>query len=275
MFRLDVDRENPSLNGIEKLLLRLSLTELPQLWNVLRGEMSLIGPRPESPERAGHYSDWQRQRLSFNPGLTGLAQLHGRRDRHRNVVGIFINQLLRHESMTVFGNDAQQRGFTHIDDVAPVIARSVDCVAAKNQVFNVEADVPYSVNQLAQNVAGAMGVPCNVTHLDPRNEVKIAFSDHSKAENTFGRHEKKSLQEGIGAMAEWVTKHGARKSSVFEGTEAGRNNPQPGFEPRARTCSLARRSAESTVHRFSKSWVRDWHWCLASAGTGEGVLPLR
>ena len=58
------------------------MTELPQLWNVLRGEMSLVGPRPESPERVRHYSDWQRQRLSVAPGLTGLAQVHGLREQH-------------------------------------------------------------------------------------------------------------------------------------------------------------------------------------------------
>jgi lipopolysaccharide/colanic/teichoic acid biosynthesis glycosyltransferase len=82
MFRLNIDRENPSLSGFERLLLRFSLTELPQLWNVVRGDMSLVGPRPESPERVRHYSDWQRQRLSVTPGLTGLAQVHGLRDQH-------------------------------------------------------------------------------------------------------------------------------------------------------------------------------------------------
>ncbi len=82
MFRLNIDRENPNLSVFEKLLVRLSMTELPQLWNVLRGEMSLVGPRPESPERVRHYSDWQRQRLSVAPGLTGLAQVHGLREQH-------------------------------------------------------------------------------------------------------------------------------------------------------------------------------------------------
>jgi lipopolysaccharide/colanic/teichoic acid biosynthesis glycosyltransferase len=82
MFRLNVDRESPSLVGFEKLLASLSLTELPQLWNVVRGEMSLVGPRPEAPERVRHYSDWQRQRLSVAPGLTGLAQVHGLREQH-------------------------------------------------------------------------------------------------------------------------------------------------------------------------------------------------
>jgi lipopolysaccharide/colanic/teichoic acid biosynthesis glycosyltransferase len=82
MFRLNVDRENPGPSALQRLLARLSLTELPQLWNVLRGEMSLVGPRPESPERVRHYSDWQRQRLSVVPGLTGLAQVHGLREQH-------------------------------------------------------------------------------------------------------------------------------------------------------------------------------------------------
>lgn len=146
-------------------------------------------------------------------------------DRYRNVVGIFMNQLLRGESMTIFGDGTQQRAFTHIDDVAPIIAASVDYAAARNQVFNVGADVPYTVNELARVVSEAMGLPCNVTHLDPRNEVKIAFSDHSKAEEAFGKREKKPLREGIGSMAEWVRKHGTRESSVFEGIEVQKNMP--------------------------------------------------
>ena len=82
MLRLNVDRASPSSTRFEELLLKFSLTELPQIWNVLRGEMSLVGPRPESPERVKHYSDWQRQRLSVKPGLTGLAQVHGLREQH-------------------------------------------------------------------------------------------------------------------------------------------------------------------------------------------------
>ena len=146
-------------------------------------------------------------------------------DRYRNVVGIFMNQLLRGESMTVFGDGSQQRAFTHIDDVAPIIAASADYPAARNQIFNVGADVPYTVTELANVVADAMGLPCNVTHLDPRNEVKIAFSDHSKAERVFGTREKKPLAEDICAMAKWVSEHGARESSVFEGIEVQKNMP--------------------------------------------------
>jgi lipopolysaccharide/colanic/teichoic acid biosynthesis glycosyltransferase len=82
MWRLNVDRHatNPPL--YERLLVRWSLTELPQLWNVLRAEMSLVGPRPESAERIKYYSEWQRQRLRVRPGVTGLAQVHGLREQH-------------------------------------------------------------------------------------------------------------------------------------------------------------------------------------------------
>lgn len=83
MYRLNIDRQEPeTLVGYERLLAQLSLTELPQLWNVLMGDMALVGPRPEVPERVRHYSDWQRQRLAVPPGLTGLAQVNGLRDQH-------------------------------------------------------------------------------------------------------------------------------------------------------------------------------------------------
>jgi len=140
-------------------------------------------------------------------------------DRYRNVVGIFMNQLLRGEPMTIFGDGSQQRAFTHIDDVAPMLAKSVEYPAARGQIFNVGADVPNTVNELAEIVAEAMGKPCNVRHLDARNEVKTAFSDHSKAERVFGATQKKSLREGVAAMAAWVREHGARESSIFEGIE--------------------------------------------------------
>ncbi len=146
-------------------------------------------------------------------------------DRYRNVVGIFMNQLLRGEPMTIFGDGSQERAFTHIDDVAPVLAHSVEFPAARNQVFNVGADAPYTVNDLARIVADAMGMKCSVAHLDARNEVKIAYSDHAKAERIFGSRKIKSLQEGITAMAAWVRKHGARESNIFEGIEIQKNLP--------------------------------------------------
>jgi len=82
MLRLNIDRHATAVPPFEKLMQQLSITELPQLWNVLRGEMSLVGPRPESPHRVQHYSEWERQRLSVKPGITGLAQVNGLREQH-------------------------------------------------------------------------------------------------------------------------------------------------------------------------------------------------
>lgn len=146
-------------------------------------------------------------------------------DRYRNVVGIFMNQLLKGEPMTIFGDGEQQRAFTHINDVAPIIAESVDVPAARNQVFNVGADVPFTVNHLAEIVARALGVKCNLKHLPPRNEVMLAFSDHTKAQKIFGERAKTSLETGIHSMAQWVKAHGARESSIFENIEIRKNLP--------------------------------------------------
>ena len=77
-----------------------------------------------------------------------------------------MNQLLKGEAMTIFGDGQQTRAFTHINDIAPVIAASVNQPAAHNQVFNVGADVPFTVNHLAQVVATAMGKECKVRHLE-------------------------------------------------------------------------------------------------------------
>lgn len=82
MLRLNVPRPAAEGPWIERVLENLSVTELPQLWNVMRGEMSLVGPRPESADRVKHYSDWQAQRLGVAPGMVGLAQVHGLREQN-------------------------------------------------------------------------------------------------------------------------------------------------------------------------------------------------
>jgi lipopolysaccharide/colanic/teichoic acid biosynthesis glycosyltransferase len=82
MLRLNVDRDTSNSTQFERLLVGLSVTELPQLWNVLRGEMTLVGPRPDPPEKVNRYSEWEQQRLHVKPGMTGLAQVHGLRDQN-------------------------------------------------------------------------------------------------------------------------------------------------------------------------------------------------
>lgn len=125
-------------------------------------------------------------------------------DRYRNVIGIFMNQLLQGEPMTVFGDGLQTRAFSHVDDVAPVIAKSPLVPRAYNRVFNIGADTPYTVIQLAEEVAMAFDRPCVVKHLPARNEVVHAFSDHTLVREVFNLPEPINLRAGIRRMAEWV-----------------------------------------------------------------------
>ena len=78
---------DPRVTRVGRFLRRTSLDELPQLWNVLRGEMSLVGPRPELPWVVERYESWQRQRLAVLPGITGWWQVNGRGELplHENV----------------------------------------------------------------------------------------------------------------------------------------------------------------------------------------------
>jgi len=77
MFKI---ADDPRVTRVGKVLRRYSLDELPQLWNVLRGEMSLVGPRPLIPEEDASVHDWRRRRLYVRPGITGLWQVLGRDD---------------------------------------------------------------------------------------------------------------------------------------------------------------------------------------------------
>ncbi len=73
-----VNEGDPRITGAGRILRRLSVDELPQLWNVVRGDMSLIGPRPTLAYQVEGYTPRQRRRLEVKPGITGWAQIHGR-----------------------------------------------------------------------------------------------------------------------------------------------------------------------------------------------------
>lgn len=73
-------RQDPRVTRVGRVIRRLSLDEMPQLWNVLRGDMSLVGPRPPMPCEVENYAEWHLRRLDIAPGLTGLWQVSGRSD---------------------------------------------------------------------------------------------------------------------------------------------------------------------------------------------------
>lgn len=147
-------------------------------------------------------------------------------DKYRNVVGIFMNQILQDKPMSIFGDGTQTRAFSYIGDVAPIIAEAVEVPGAFNQIFNIGADQPYSVNELAETTARAMGVEPNIAHLPARSEVQHAYSSHEKVQRVFGERQPCSLEEGLGRMAAWVKQHGARASKKFENIEVAKNFPR-------------------------------------------------
>ena len=147
-------------------------------------------------------------------------------DRYRNVIGIFMNNLMQGKPMTIFGDGSQQRAFSYISDVAPIIARSPERPKAYNQVFNIGADTPYSVNTLAQVVAEKMGLKKDIVHLEARKEVLHAFASHEKVKKYFGDLlENVTLETGISRMAAWALEVGSRESGKFEGVEVMKNMP--------------------------------------------------
>jgi UDP-glucose 4-epimerase len=146
-------------------------------------------------------------------------------DRYRNVIGIFMNQVMQNKPMSIFGDGAQTRAFSYISDVAPVIAESINVPAAYNQVFNVGADVAYSVNRLATVVASAMGVEPQLDHLPARFEATHPISSHEKIQRIMGHYEPVTLERGVARMAAWAKRVGVRKSSTFGEIEIAKKLP--------------------------------------------------
>lgn len=185
-------------------------------------------PRPEDPYGIAKYAVEQELHSSRNMfGLNHIIfrphNVYGERqnigDKYRNVIGIFMNQILQNKPLTVFGDGTQTRAFSYIGDVAPVIANSINVKQAYNNTYNVGADIPYSINELINKVKEVMHSDPEVKYLEARNEVTHAYSSHKKAEKMFATGEKTDLDEGIRKMAVWVKEHGARKTKDFDGIE--------------------------------------------------------
>ena len=147
-------------------------------------------------------------------------------DKYRNVIGIFMNQLMRGEPCTIFGDGTQTRAFTHVRDVAPAIARSVETPAALGQVINVGSDTPVSVNELADLVREAMGAAGKTVHVESRKEVLHAFCSHQKFARIFGGHRDAiGLREGLKEMATWAKLKGPQARSEFGAIEIQKGLP--------------------------------------------------
>ena len=191
-------------------------------------------PMPEDPYGVAKYAvemDLKAARHMFglNYVIFRPHNVYGERqnigDKYRNVIGIFLNQIMQGKALTVFGDGEQTRAFSYISDVAPAIAAAPTVPAALNEVFNVGADQPYTVNQLAEVVCRSMGVEPQVRHLPARKEVVDAYASHEKVRRVFGDRQPVSLEEGVSRMAAWARGAGAKASKDFGEIEVRRNLP--------------------------------------------------
>lgn len=146
-------------------------------------------------------------------------------DKYRNVIGIFMNQIMTGQPLSVFGDGTQTRAFSYIKEISGVIASAPNNRDAYGEVFNVGADTPYSVNDLAVEVSRVFGVEPSVKHLEARNEVLHAYSSHEKVRKFFPGAPSFTLEEGLRRMAEWAKEHGPRKSKEFGEIEIRKNLP--------------------------------------------------
>jgi UDP-glucose 4-epimerase len=210
---------------IERFVFTSSIAVYGALTPPMREDMP---PQPEDPYGVAKYAvelDLKTAHEMFGLNYTifrphnvyGEYQNIG--DKYRNVIGIFMNQLMQGKSLSVFGDGLQTRAFSYIDDVAPYIATCVNIKATENEIFNIGADQEYTILQLAETIQNAMGINQSIMHLDPRNEVVHAHADHQKAKTIFGIDKFTSLEIGIQKMATWAKDAGARESSKFENIE--------------------------------------------------------
>ncbi len=147
-------------------------------------------------------------------------------DKYRNVIGIFINQIMQDKPMTIFGDGEQTRAFSYIDDVAMPISNCVNDPKVYNEVFNIGADKPYTINELVKVISTHMNVEPKVKHLQARKEVVHAYSDHSKAHKFFNASNPVDLNTGIEKMVNWAKEVGARQGQEFENIEIRKNLPE-------------------------------------------------
>jgi len=193
-----------------------------------------LAPTPEDPYGISKYAvelDLRaaHEMFGLNHVIFRPHNVYGERqniaDKYRNVIGIFMNQILRGEPMSVFGDGLQTRAFSYIADLAPIIARAPLEPAALNETFNIGADTPYTILQLAEEIAHAYGVAPDIRHLPERNEVVHAFSDHSKCRRVFGDQAPVDLRTGIGRMAAWVKERGPARPVEFKNIEVREKLP--------------------------------------------------
>ncbi len=150
-------------------------------------------------------------------------------DPYRNVVGIFMRQVMQGQPCTIFGDGEQTRAFSYVDDVAPLIARSVEVPAAAGRVFNIGSDRSYTIGALARRVQQALGCEVGVHHMPERPESRHLVCDHARLRDVFGNRDTVTLEDGLARMATWAGEIDPRAPRRFARIEIARHLP-PSWE---------------------------------------------
>ena len=193
-----------------------------------------LTPQPEDPYGIAKYAaelDLAAARRMF--GLNSVifrphnvyGEFQNIGDRYRNVIGIFMNQIMQDQPLTIFGDGSQTRAFSYVGDIVGPIAASAGKQDMYGETFNVGADRPYSVKDIAEQIGAQFGKRPQFRFLDARNEVEHAYSEHAKIRKFFPIRET-SLEDGLRRMAAWTTEHGPRSSGSFGNIEITRNMPR-------------------------------------------------
>lgn len=146
-------------------------------------------------------------------------------DKYRNVVGIFMNQILSERPLTIFGDGHQTRAFSYVGDIVPPMIQCLHMPETAGLAFNIGGRRPYTVNQLADAVRDVAGVITDVVHLDARNEVVHAHSDHTRLRKFFGEGIDTDLHVGLRLMWNWARLLGPQAPTPAPTVEVDRNMP--------------------------------------------------
>ena len=148
-------------------------------------------------------------------------------DPYRNVIGIFLRQMMEGRPLTIFGDGEQTRAFSYVREVAPLIAQAPDTAAARNQMLNIGADEQVSLNALAALLGEVWGRPVDIRRLAERQEVKHAWASHERLRAVFPAPSRRwTLREGLENMAAWARGRALPPPRRFENIEIHRGLPE-------------------------------------------------
>ncbi len=194
-----------------------------------------ITPSPEDPYGAAKYAveidlKMAREMFGLNHVIIRPHNIYGERqflgDPYRNVIGIWMNRIMQGKEPLIYGDGEQTRAFSYISDLIPCLAESAFIENARNEIINLGAGKPYTLNQLAKEIKEAMNSDLGITYVEARKEVKHAYSTTEKSEQLLGFKDTIHLQEGLAKMAKWAKHVGPMEPIVWESYELEENIPE-------------------------------------------------